>query len=178
MANASVSQPQVFGGVMTYRSELFALVVLTSLLISPALGLDSSHPVQSGVSEPPLEARDDETSLHIHEVYKFAVHQRQKRSIEEDETVYSDGYTLGDNNDEELKTSVEEVPGSERYAVEDSEDQELVDQPSAWPKFGIVGERQAALYYSSFLVFTVFLYRNSGGANSRGANNLPKSGRY
>ncbi len=42
---------------MTYRSELFALVVLTSLLISPALGLELSHQVQSGVSEPQLEAK-------------------------------------------------------------------------------------------------------------------------
>lgn len=106
----------------------------------------------------------------------LAVHERRKRSIEEDETVSSDGYTMGDDNDEKLTRSIDEEQGSEGYAVENSEDQELIDQPSAWPKFGIVGERQAALYYSSFLVFTVFLYRNS--ANSRGANNLPKSGRY
>lgn len=108
-----------------------------------------------------------------------AVHERRKRSIEEEETDSFEGYTTGDGKDKDLTRSAEEEPGSDKgYAMEDSKDQELSEQRSAWPKFGIVGERQAALYYSSFLVFSVFLYKNSGGANSRGANTLPKSGRY
>lgn len=33
---------------------------------------------------------------------------------------------------------------------------------SSWPTFGLVGERQAALYYSVCLLFTVFFFKNSG----------------
>lgn len=31
-----------------------------------------------------------------------------------------------------------------------------------WPTFGVVGEKQAALYYSVCLLFTVFFFKNSG----------------
>lgn len=108
-----------------------------------------------------------------------AVHERRKRSIEEADTETFEEFSTGDGKGDELTSSVEEEPGvDEEDAIEDSEDDELLEERSAWPKFGIVGERQAALYYSSFLVFSVFLYKNSAGANSRGANTLPKSGRY
>ncbi|BDA44339.1 hypothetical protein COCOBI_05-5230 [Coccomyxa sp. Obi] len=199
---------------MTYRSKLFAVALLTSLLVGSVLGLELSQQVHKGISEPQLEARgvrrnlaaktksresgfpgrpgaeaqlsfdaEEEISLHLHspvDIHKIAVHQRRKRSVEdEEETVSSEGYPMGDSKAEEQTIAVEEETGSaEGYTMEDSEEQELTDEPSSWPKFGIVGERQAALYYSSFLVFTVFLYRNSGGANSRGANNLPKTERY
>ena len=33
---------------------------------------------------------------------------------------------------------------------------------SSWPRFGLVGEKQAALYYSVCLLFTVFFFKNSG----------------
>ena len=35
---------------------------------------------------------------------------------------------------------------------------------SEWPTFGIVGERQAALYYTTFLVFTALFLKNSAGS--------------
>ena len=38
---------------------------------------------------------------------------------------------------------------------------------SEWPTFGIVGETQAALYYTSFLVFTALLFKNTA-APARG----------
>ena len=33
---------------------------------------------------------------------------------------------------------------------------------SSWPTFGLVGEKQAALYYGVCLLFTVFFFKNSG----------------
>ena len=45
---------------------------------------------------------------------------------------------------------------------------------SKWPTFGIVGEKQAALYYTSFLVFTALFLKNSAGA-ARGQQALRKS---
>ncbi len=62
---------------------------------------------------------------------------------------------------------------------------ELLKKPSAegvpkgtaaleWPTFGIVGEKQAALYYTSFLVFTALFLKNSAGAG-RGQQALRKS---
>lgn len=33
---------------------------------------------------------------------------------------------------------------------------------SAWPTFGLVGQRQAALYYGACLLFSVFFFKNSG----------------
>ena len=33
---------------------------------------------------------------------------------------------------------------------------------SAWPTFGLVGERQAALYYGTCALFSVFFFKNSG----------------
>lgn len=32
----------------------------------------------------------------------------------------------------------------------------------AWPTFGLVGERQAALYYGACALFSVFFFKNSG----------------
>lgn len=54
---------------------------------------------------------------------------------------------------------------------------EVDEQLSSWPRFGIVGKSQAALYYFFFLVFTVFFYRESSIANSLGIHNTPKPAR-
>lgn len=42
--------------------------------------------------------------------------------------------------------------------------QQLKQLSSEWPKFGIVGESQAALYGASFIVFSVFFFRNNMAA--------------
>ncbi len=46
------------------------------------------------------------------------------------------------------------------------------ERPEYWSKFGIVGAPQAILYYSSFVVFSLFMFRNS----SPGTTVMPKSG--
>ena len=38
----------------------------------------------------------------------------------------------------------------------------LGSSASAWPAFGLVGERQAALYYGACVLFSVFFFKNSG----------------
>ena len=70
-----------------------------------------------------------------------------------------------DNDDDAPEEAGIEGDEADRVAFEAEATTKLAAASSSeWPTFGIVGERQAALYYTSFIFFTALLFKNSASS--------------